>query len=104
MTHDPDEPVSSIGDSAMDTGSDAGAPGDHLADLALTPDELALLAQLQQPAPDVVVPVEESAAAETAAEDDAPMSVPGESDESGEPADDPLDVRFTNPSDSANSE
>ncbi len=96
MTHDPDEHAASIGDSAMDTGSDAGAPGDHLADLALTPDELALLAQLQEPAADVVVPVEESAAEETAAEDDAPLPVPGEP---GEPVDDPLDVHFTNPAD-----
>jgi hypothetical protein len=95
MTHDPDEPVSRIGDSAMDTGSDAGAPGDHLAELALTPDELALLAQLQQPGPDLVMPVEESTAAETSAEDDAPVS-PAEPVEA---ADDPLDVHFTNPAD-----
>jgi hypothetical protein len=96
MTHDPDEEASNTGDSAMDTGSDAGGPGEHLAELALTPDELALLAQLQQPADDVVLPVEESPAASAAAEDDSPLSVAGPPDET---SDDPLDVHFTNPAD-----
>jgi hypothetical protein len=93
---DSDEHASSTGDSAMDTGSEAGAAGDHLADLALTPDELALLAELQQPAPDVVQPIEQSPAAVAAADDDTPMAVPGEN---AEPADDPLDVHFTKPGD-----
>jgi hypothetical protein len=101
MTQGPDEQASSMDDSAMDTGSDAGAPGDHLADLALTPDELALLAQLQQPGDDVVVPVEESYAAAAAADDDAPLSVLGQADET---PDDPLDVHFTNPADNIHSE
>jgi hypothetical protein len=101
MTQDPDEQASSTGDSAMDTGSDAGAPGEHPADLALTPDELALLAQLQQPGEDVVVPMEESSAAAAAADDDSPLAVTGQPDET---ADDPLDVHFTNPADDTHSE
>ena len=100
MTQDPDEQTSIVGDSAMDTGSDAGAAGDHLADLALTPDELALLAQLRQPGTDVVQPIEQSAAEEAAVDDDSPMPASGDSDERvDERVDDPLDVHFTNPAD-----
>lgn len=94
MTQDPDEHASIVGDSAMDTGSDAGAAGDHLADLALTPDELALLAQLRQPGTDVVQPIEQSAAEEAAVDDDSPLATSADSDER---TDDPLDVHFTNP-------
>jgi hypothetical protein len=96
MTQDPDEQASIVGDSAMDTGSESGAAGDHLADLALTPDELALLAQLRQPGTDVVQPIEQSAAEEAAVDDDSPLSGSGGA---AEPIDDPLDVHFTNPVD-----
>ncbi|SFO51534.1 hypothetical protein SAMN05660359_04036 [Geodermatophilus obscurus] len=79
---DPDLP-----DSGMASGSDAGAPGEHLGDGELRPDEEHLLAELERgvddPAPDA------SDAEVRAAEDDAPLP-----DEGG-PQDDGLEADFS---------
>jgi hypothetical protein len=62
-------------DEGMASGSDAGTPGegDHPTVDDLTPDELALLAELRRPGPYVVDAVEDSPAAAAAADDDAPL-------------------------------
>ena len=58
----------------METGSDAGAPGDHLPDPPLTDDEQALLDELKRPVEgEPIVAVEDSAQAVEAAEDDGPL-------------------------------
>ena len=58
----------------MGTGSDAGAPGEHLPDGPLTEDEKRMLAELQRPAPGEPEPaVEDSPQMVEAAEDDSPL-------------------------------
>jgi hypothetical protein len=58
----------------MGTGSDAGAPGEHLPDTPLTEDEQRMLAELERPAPGEPVPaVEDSPEMLQAAEDDSPL-------------------------------
>jgi hypothetical protein len=79
-------------DSAMASGSDAGAPGEHLGSGDLTPDERRVLAALERDAPadrweddvadDAVV---------RAAENEAPL--PGEGGDQG----DGLSARFSSP-------
>jgi hypothetical protein len=66
---------STVPDSAMDTGSDAGEPGERLGDGSLTDDESALLERLiDNEAPVVVTDApEDSPAAVRAAEDDSPL-------------------------------
>jgi hypothetical protein len=62
----------------MDTGSESGAPGEHLPDPPLSADEQRLLADLRQPGPGrPVEAVEDSPAAVEAAEDDAPLPAEG---------------------------
>jgi hypothetical protein len=69
MTTDPERP-----DDAMDTGSDAGAPGDHLPEPPLATDERATLEDLLDGAQGEAQPaVEDSPAAVAAADDDAPL-------------------------------
>ena len=85
----------------MATGSDAGAPGDHLPDPPLAEDERALLDALQQPADgDPVIAVEDSPQMVRAAEDDSPLppSVTGSGpDGEAESDDDPETPRFEAP-------
>jgi hypothetical protein len=58
----------------MGTGSDAGAPGEHLPDGPLSEDEQRLLAELERPAPgEPVAAVEDSPEMVQAAEDDSPL-------------------------------
>lgn len=58
----------------MQTGSDAGAPGDHLPDPPLTPDERAMLEELKRPADgDPITAVEDSPQMIEAVEDDGPL-------------------------------
>jgi hypothetical protein len=86
------DPESTLPDSGMETGSDAGEPGGHLGPGDLAPDEERLLAALERDARGLREPtVEESRALGRAAEDEAPL--PGEG---GEP-DDGLTPRFTAP-------
>jgi hypothetical protein len=86
------DPESTLPDSGMETGSDAGEPGGHLGPGDLAPDEERLLAALERDARGLREPtVEESLAQVRAAEDEAPL--PGEG---GEP-DDGLTPRFTAP-------
>jgi hypothetical protein len=86
------DPDSSLPDSGMDSGSDAGEPGAHLGPGDLAPDEERLLAALERDAKGLREPsVEESLAELRAAEDDGPL--PGQG---GEP-DDGLTPRFTAP-------
>lgn len=60
----------------MGTGSDAGAPGDHLPAPPLTEDDKAVLSELETTdGVDVVRPVEDSPESERAAEDDGPLPV-----------------------------
>jgi hypothetical protein len=62
----------------MQTGSEAGAPGDHLPDPPLSTDEEALLDELLQPAEgDPVEAVEDTPAMEQAVEDDSPLPAAG---------------------------
>jgi hypothetical protein len=62
----------------MQTGSEAGAPGDHLPDPPLTPDERQLLEELQQPADgEPITAVEDTPAMEQAVEDDSPLPAEG---------------------------
>lgn len=76
----------------MATGSDAGAPGDHLPPQPLTEDERALLSELKDSDdPDAVQPVEDSPEVERAAEDDGPLPVAPPADDS----DDPDSARFS---------
>jgi hypothetical protein len=86
------DPDSTLPDSAMDSGSDAGEPGGHLGPGDLAPDEERLLAALERDAKGLREPtVEESLAQLRAAEDEAPLPAQG-----GEP-DDGLTPRFTAP-------
>jgi hypothetical protein len=86
------DPDSTLPDSGMDSGSDAGEPGGHLGPGDLAPDEERLLAALERDAKGLREPsVEESLAELRAAEDDGPLSGQG-----GEP-DDGLTPRFTAP-------
>jgi hypothetical protein len=76
----------------MATGSDAGAPGDHLPEPPLDEDEQALLAELERPAEGTPVDaVEDGPAMVQAAEDDSPLPAAG-----GDP-DDPDTARFVRP-------
>jgi hypothetical protein len=86
------DPESTLPESGMETGSDAGEPGGHLGPGDLAPDEERLLAALERDAQGLREPsVEESLPVVRAAEDDAPL--PGQG---GEP-DDGLTPRFTAP-------
>ena len=86
------DPESTLPESGMGTGSDAGQPGGHLGPGDLDPDEERLLAALERDALGLREPtVEESLPEVRAAEDEAPL--PGEG---GDP-DDGLTPRFTAP-------
>ena len=80
-----------VPDTAMASGSDAGAPGDHLGPTELLPDEQRLLAELERDADERNDPPRDSEATVRAAEDDAPLP-----DEGGAP-DDGLNPRFSSP-------
>lgn len=68
----------------MSTGSDAGAPGEHLPDAPLDEDELLLLDELREPADGKPVDaVEDSPEMVRAVEDDAP--IPAEGGDTGDP-------------------
>jgi hypothetical protein len=88
----PDDPYvlpdSALPDSAMDSGSDAGEPGEHLGPDDLEPDELGLLAALER---DTEPRPEENVAAVRAAEDDAPLPARGGAQDDG------LTPRFSSP-------
>ncbi|MGZ4595238.1 MAG: hypothetical protein ACXV3C_15395 [Actinomycetes bacterium] len=89
---DPARDGDPVPDSGMDTGSDAGEPGDHLGGLDLTPDEERLLAELERDAVDAPTDApEDSDAAFAAAEDETPLP-----DEGGA-QDDGLSPRFSSP-------
>ena len=89
MSTDPDR---SVPDSAMDSGSDAGEPGNHLGLGDLDADEERLLAALERDAVDPHTDApEDSEAAVRAAEDEGPL--PGE----GGAPDDGLTPRFIAP-------
>lgn len=69
---DPDEVT------GMQTGSDAGAPGEHLPDPPLTPEEQRLLADLRRPGEtEPITAVEDTPAMEQAVEGDSPLPAPG---------------------------
>ncbi|MCW2739926.1 MAG: uncharacterized protein JWR45_348 [Blastococcus sp.] len=86
------DPESTLPDTGMETGSDAGEPGTHLGPGDLAPDEERLLAALERDARGLREPtIEESLAEVRAAEDDAPLPADG-----GQP-DDGLTPRFTAP-------
>ena len=96
----PTEPPTA-GDSALATGSDAGAPGDHLAPALLDDQERDMLNRLRAddaPAVDGEPALEDSPAVAEAANDDAPLRVgdPGgpaaDGDWTPEGADDPAFV------------
>ena len=80
---DPDLP-----DSGMASGSDAGAPGEHLGAGDLRPDEERLLAELER---GVDAPAPADDAEVRAAEDEVPL--PAE----GGPQDDGLEAGFSDP-------
>ena len=69
----PDDPTP---DTAMASGSDAGAPGGHLGPGDLSPDEERLLAALERGGVATDTFAEETQAAVSAAEDELPL--PGE--------------------------
>ena len=86
------DPESTLPESGMDTGSDAGQPGGHLGPGDLDPEEERLLAALERDARGLREPtVEESLPEVRAAEDEAPLPAEG-----GDP-DDGLTPRFTAP-------
>src|SRR3954451_5459429 len=86
------DPDSTLPESGMDSGSDAGEPGGHLGPGDLAPDEERLLAALERDArASKSAPVEESLPVVRAAEDEAPLPAEG-----GTP-DDGLTPRFTAP-------
>lgn len=63
-----------VPESAMGTGSDAGTPGEHLDERPLTDDEVTLLGDISQDAPEVVDDVvEESPGVAAAVDDDSPL-------------------------------
>jgi hypothetical protein len=69
---DPDEIT------GMQTGSEAGAPGEHLPEPPLSPDEQRLLADLQRPAEGKpITAVEDTPAMAQAVEDDSPLPAAG---------------------------
>ena len=89
MTEHPDDQWG-----GMDTGSERGAPGEHLPEPPLTEDEQRLLEELRRPVEgEPVVAVEDSPEAVEAVEDDSPLRAPG-----GEPPD-PDIPRFRGPGD-----
>jgi hypothetical protein len=81
---DPDLP-----DSAMASGSDAGAPGEHLGAGELRPDEQRLLAELERGADPADRPGNDAEL--RAAEDEVPLPA------DGGPQDDGLDAGFSDP-------
>jgi hypothetical protein len=87
-------PDSALADSAMQSGSDAGEPGEHLGPAGLDPDERRLLEALES---DTTAPAPEDLGElileERAAEDDGPLP------ERGGPQSDGLDARFSDPED-----
>jgi hypothetical protein len=83
------DPDSVLPDSAMDTGSDAGAPGGHLGPGDLDPDEERLLAALERDAGSITAPAD--SAFVRAAEDETPLP------ERGGVPDDGLTPRFVAP-------
>ena len=86
------DPDSTVPDSGMASGSDAGQPGGHLGPGDLAPDEERLLAALERDAQGLREPsIEESILQVRAAEDEAPLPSSG-----GDP-DDGLTPRFTEP-------
>jgi hypothetical protein len=86
------DPDSTLPDSGMASGSDAGQPGGHLGPGDLAPDEERLLAALERDAQGLREPsIEESILQVRAAEDEAPL--PG----GGREPDDGLTPRFTEP-------
>jgi hypothetical protein len=85
-----DDDDSTVPDTAMASGSDAGAPGDHLGPADLLPDEQRLLAELERDV-DTDDAADHSVITERAAEDDGPL--PAE----GGPPDDGLNPRFSSP-------
>jgi hypothetical protein len=85
-------PDSALPTSAMDTGSDAGEPGERLGELDLEPDEERLLAELARDVEDAPTDApEDSPAALRAAEDETPLP------EEGGGQDDGLTPRFSAP-------
>ncbi|GGM00064.1 hypothetical protein [Nakamurella endophytica] len=91
-----------VPDSAMDTGSDAGAPGEHLPPEPLSGEDEQLLAALQDGAGDgggdgAEPAVEDSPAVAEAADDDSVLPVTDTGAGTGEPAADPLTPTFTEP-------
>jgi hypothetical protein len=91
-THDDALPDSSLGDSAMASGSDAGEPGEHLGPAELLPDERRLLAALEEGATDPHTDAaEDSVAAVRAAEDEGPLPAEGGQQDDG------LAARFSDP-------
>ncbi|MDQ3904237.1 MAG: hypothetical protein M3300_02015 [Actinomycetota bacterium] len=82
-----------VPDTAMATGSEDGEPGDQPDARPLTPDESALLADLQG-SPDVTTAVEDSATAARAVANDSVL--PAE-DAGGRNEDDPLTPEFRAP-------
>ncbi|MHA3704150.1 hypothetical protein ACXR2U_18420 [Jatrophihabitans sp. YIM 134969] len=67
-------------DDAMDTGSDAGAPGDHLPDAPLTDDERVVLADLLVTESDPEVAAVEDTAGAVEADSPLPALGPGGDD------------------------
>ena len=85
-------PDSAMPDSAMDTGSDAGEPGERLGEVDLAPDEERLLAELARGVDDTSTDApEDSVAALRAAEDEAPLPAQGGLQDDG------LSPRFISP-------
>jgi hypothetical protein len=81
-----------VPDSAMDSGSDAGEPGERLGTRDLSPDEERLLSELARGVEDPRTDApEDSEAALRAAEDEAPLP------EEGGGQDDGLTPRFSAP-------
>jgi hypothetical protein len=85
------DPESVLPDSAMDTGSDAGAPGSHLGPGDLEPDEERLLAALERDAGPIGADAPPDSAVVRAAQDELPLPAKG-----GAP-DDGLTPRFVAP-------
>ena len=87
----PGQDDSTVPDSAMDSGSDAGEPGEHLGPADLLPDEQRLLAELARDVDHRDNDALEDSAAVRAAEDEAPLPAEG-----GAP-DDGLNPLFSSP-------
>jgi hypothetical protein len=83
-----------IPDTAMATGNDEGEPGEQRDHIPLTPEEQALLEDLESPDDTPAAPaVEDSPEVATAVDDDAPMAVGGDGDDGD--GDDGLTPEFT---------